>query len=543
MVTLQSVCLSLVLFSALPASPDASSTGLRCVTDYVIDIACEWDSSGVAPNETCRINAEKNSWTPIKKSCELKPVGGPGSPLRRCAFGFDAFLNSLMKLNYIQVICEETVKHNLNDYRPVENIKMNPPGVPIVIISTNETTVSWSPGDPLSSFIFHYKFQVEIKQAHQQWKDALNYTKTHKEPSIAVHMEEAGVYQVRVKVCPQGMDNAQWSDWSPTSSWKAEGVQDGGGRVQATATPELNILDCTSVVVLIAAAVFTLVTVLLLVLYKACPKRRKHQHVPDPSKYFMALNSVHGGNFQEWLSPMFAPEDFLPAQPCRVISSIEVSETVVPSTSTPGPNAPLHSSPDTTTHSSAGGGDNGQSSSPGFSNIGYFTSTFPSSLHMDSYNVYFNYDEGHLLPHRVSLTESDSYERLHRGATLTGYWREPQSPDSGFSTGSQVPSDEEEASVNDVLVIQIDHLLPLPKRPLSRIPCWMPTSETTPSPSAPQLPPPNPGVDGSLPPGGSYNAWPVESALGRSSSMTMEPCRGGYLTIKELQSTYSNKSI
>ena len=81
-------------------------------------------------------------------------------------------------------------------------------------------------------------------------------------------MKEAGVYQVRVKVRPDDQYKAQWSDWSPTSSWRAEGE---GGTADS---PDVKLLDWTSVVVpFVVVAVLTFIIVLLLVLCKTCAKK------------------------------------------------------------------------------------------------------------------------------------------------------------------------------------------------------------------------------------------------------------------------------
>ena len=216
-----------------------------------------------------------------------------------------------------------------------------------------------------------------------------------------------------------------------------------------------------------------------------------------------------------------------------------------------GPDSPAHG-PNSPAHGSSGE-SSGQSSSSCFSNIGYFLSNYPSNLRVESCPVYFTYEEDplHPLPW-PSLTRPDSYELLLRpGITHTarpGCWKEPRSPDSGISEGSQIPSEDEE-SVNDVGTVQFNHPPPLFLPPLSRVACLMHHGET-PAPPAlsqapipPGKPPPNPDGDSSLVHGGSYNAWPVDCTLARCSSMTIRPCGGGYLTIKELQTTYSKKSI
>lgn len=47
---------------------------------------------------------------------------------------------------------------------------MNPPGVPDVNNTANQTWVWWSAGSPVSIFITSFDFQVQVKQENQTWK-------------------------------------------------------------------------------------------------------------------------------------------------------------------------------------------------------------------------------------------------------------------------------------------------------------------------------------------------------------------------------------
>lgn len=236
---------------------------------------------------------------------------------------------------------------------------------------------------------------------------------------------------------------------------------------------------------------------------------------------------------QKWLSPLFAPESFITAQPCDDISPVEVSGTevwdVTDSTSSTTAAFLLNSDPNTP---SDGWNSSGQSSC--FSNIGYFYPKYPSSLFIESCPVYFTYQGDHS---SLSATSS-SYECLERLGRLQS---QPLSPDSGFGMESLAGEDqveEEGKGKKERNVVSVAPPLVLPVSLPARIP---------PGPhhplSLPQLPLHNPESNSAMEPSSSYNAWPVEAALGRSSSMTVEPSCSGYLTINELQNTHSNKSI
>lgn len=213
--------------------------------------------------------------------------------------------------------------------------------------------------------------------------------------------------------------------------------------------------------------------------------------------------------FQAWLNPA---EAFFTTQPSDGISVVEVCDTVMASVSPPSsifPSAPMQSG-----LSDAGGSSSSLSS---FSNIGYFLSSSssgsaPTVRAPPSFTYPDEGDRGNCITRSLCsfFENARSYESLKR---------EPLSPDSGFSFGKE---DESKETDSEVPWDQICPLLVLP----------------------PQHPPKPPLLS---PPHLSANDPPMDSAEGgcvsRSSSMNAQPCRTGYLTLKELHMTFSNKSI
>ncbi|KAK6300094.1 hypothetical protein J4Q44_G00301270 [Coregonus suidteri] len=506
--------------------------GLFCVNDYINNITCMWNSSGIDPDVACQLlgTREQHNGNPFQSSCDLKPLDRPGQghSFRGCSFVFAShYFSSAEHLPSIKVECNGSEVVNLLKYTPINHIKMHPPGIPVIINGTNAT---WSAGSPLSKKIFEYEFQVKVKREDQLWREAQSLTRLKQELLMVLGVEESGIHHIRVRVKPTQPVSTHWSDWSPTASWTSE------GEVSPTF---VNSPDLTLWLVL-SSAFFTLIVVMLLVFYKNQTNNRKHQYVPDPAKYFQPLNSVHAGNFQKWLSPLFSPESFITAQPGEDISPVEVSGTdvwdVTDSTSSTTAAFLLHSDPNTP---SDGWNSSGQSSY--FSNIGNFYHNYPSGLHIESCPVYFIYTGDHSSLSATIITSS-SYERLERLCRLQ---REPQSPDSGFGMEGVEGEDqvmEEGKGKKERVVVPVDHHSPPPLVLPVSLPARIPPGPHHPL-SLPQLPLHNPESNSAMAPSGSYNAGPVEAALGRSSSMTVEPSCSGYLTIKELQNTYSNKSI
>ncbi|XP_063759295.1 interleukin-2 receptor subunit beta isoform X2 [Eleginops maclovinus] len=446
---------------------------------------------------------------------------------------------------YIRVECNGTLMENITNYSPSGHIKMHHPGAPNVSSTANETSISWRPGSPPSTFLKSFNFEIQIKQKHKTWNEAIILFTTVREERIPAGKLK-GHCEVRVRVKPVWSNKpvgykSHWSNWSPTTSWMV------ATNVVETSENEARLLNQTKLIMRgLILGFFLGLIILAMVVYRSCASRGllKGKPVPNPSKYFHSLQSVHGGNLKNWLNPPSVSESFFTAQPLDPISPLEVCESwdVVASTSPScsSTSALLHCS----SHPLAGSGSCGvvdkssSSSSSSFSNMGYFVSSSSgsSSVRTAPNPAYFTYTED--FHNRLHLTlfpapeTSPNYESLKE---------EPQSPDSGFSFGK-----EDEDSTEDQEFVEEDELFDYPPPLLTlplHLPLWMcpnfaATTQPSPTPISPenqqQVDEPAAGDDGS---------WPTAGAMSRSSSMPVEPCRTGYMTLKELQTTFSNKSI
>ncbi|XP_040918625.1 interleukin-2 receptor subunit beta isoform X2 [Toxotes jaculatrix] len=541
-----------VLLSAHAAHTHQGLKGLSCVNDFVSNVSCTWNSTPVAPGVDCLIHGVKVTWVRentrnrklIMRSCKLKQHGTapPG-----CSLVFESKFTFYEYMPSIHIECNGKLLENLTNYDLSSHIKMNPPGVPNVTITANDTWISWNPGSPLSEFIHTFDFQVQVKLKTHTWEGVKTLsTQAQKLRIPACQSKER--CQVRVRVKPSEIvQNTMWSSWSPTTSWMGT----------TTSQDQDWFLDQPSVVqgVMLSVGLF----VIILIIYMSCINKGhlKVKPVPNPSKYFPTLQSVHGENLKKWLNPLSASESFFTAQPHDHISPVEVCESwdVVPSTSpsSSSTGALLHFRSYPSAGSNTSRVADNSSSSSCFSNMGYFMSSSSSSIaQTDPSPAYFIYkDDFHNVHNNhnlhlslcPSLTSSPAYESLKR---------EPQSPDSGFGIGQE---DEEAKNDEKGWDVEGEEASDVhPSSPLLILPLHLPSVVCPPSSSA--LPPPHPPsltqmcsdsqeVD-DVPvaaAGGSYAAWPVASAMCRSSSMPVEPCKTGYLTIKELQTTFSNKSI
>lgn len=265
-----------------------------------------------------------------------------------------------------------------------------------------------------------------------------------------------------------------------------------------------------------------------------------------------------------WLNPLPASESFFTALPCDHISPVELCESksfdVAPSTSPScsSTSALLHykASPSSGSDTSGVVDHYFLSSSSSFSNMDYFLSSSSGvSARTNRNPAYFTYQDNfhtwhdsHNLPTSLCgpFATTRCYESLKR---------EPQSPDSGFGVEKEDEEEKNEEGGECRNDCQTSSLIILPLIVPNKL--CPPSSPPVPSPSPPPPPPSalapaeaspdnpsveTPAVDAG---GATYAAWPQAGSMARSSSVNVEPSKAktGYLTLKELQTTFSNKSI
>lgn len=399
---------------------------------------------------------------------------------------------------------------------------MHPPGTPNVNSSNNETRISWNPGNPRAVFFKSFNFQVQIKHIHQSWDEVKS--EPTEVPEMVIWRKLKGHLQVRVRVKPTRRYGSHWSDWSPVTSWEAH------DRQASSPKEALNPGQAFLFLCLTLALCLGLLSVSVLAIYRCYIRKRpvKEKTVPNPSKYFCTLHSVHGGNFKKWLNPVSVSDSFFVSRPSEDICAVEVCESWDVGTS---------SSPCSTTallHPSSGDKPCSSCSSSCFSNMGYFMSSNNSSSSRTRTSPYFSYPGDVQCAHRKhQLSLCPPFTSIDDGLQ-----REPHSPDSGFGI---VRFEDQHMEVLDDN--QSSPLLHLPLSVSSFPP------ESPPFPSNVNLVFDNQGLEEDAPMAaspavsGNLSAWPVAEPMCRASSLPVDTSKSGYLTLNELQTTFSNKSI
>ncbi|KAM9745679.1 interleukin-2 receptor subunit beta [Menidia menidia] len=519
-----------VLLAGCSSHPHKGSPGLVCTNDFVNTVSCSWTGSWLGPAQDCWIFGEKEIWIrreskPITQSCRLEQLrdAPPG-----CSLVFEKKqFNGAEVMPDIRLQCNGTVVDRLKDFKPKNHIRMHPPGAPNVTSNENGTTISWNlQGNVSLYFKSKFVFEVQIKKSSQPWTEAMTFPSAKME----LKFDKKGRFTARVRVKPGEREGCSWSSWSPTASWGTDGEERSGWWPMVSGF----------------AIGLCLILTVILTFYKCCKSRKllKVRPIPNPSEYFHTLNSNHEGDLKKWLNPLSLSESSFTAQTCENISPVEVCGDwdVIPS---PSPSAGstkalLHPQNYPSSGSDTSGIVCSSSAFSTFSNVGYFISG-SSGDPAYSHHVaeYFTYRDafGHLsrgLGHNLSvdcpLVSCPDYESLKR---------EPESPDSGCGLFGEEEGKDYARGVDLKEKGLSDQTIPLFVFP-QHLPCPSP-------PPAPAHPQTSSGGQPAAVAGtavrGSSTAWLAASAMSRSSSMPVEPSETGYLTLKELQATFSNKSI
>ncbi|XP_061829473.2 interleukin-2 receptor subunit beta [Nerophis lumbriciformis] len=512
-------CLILALLLSLHATDcDATSQGLSCVNDFINNVTCTWHRSSADASRDCWITGHKiksmmeSNSTVISQNCKVqdRANSAPG-----CSFVFENnTFTHFETMPIINTTCNRTLI--LKDYLADRHIQMHPPGLPNVTCADNETVIRWGPSSPLSKLLDNLEYEVHIQHSDPKMEETHTFHSSKPTARIPA-WKLKGKYQVRVRVKPEDMEGSIWSEWSPTTVWATLSENTGWG------------LDATYFI--LAVFIIMAVIAMMLAFYKSIVNKRlfKAKPVPNPSKYFQSLHSVHSGNLKKWLNPHCAAEILDTTQPVDHISPVEVCESrgMGPNNATCAPPPPSPSDSNRLVENSP--------ASSGFSNLDYFVSgSSGSSLPTDPYFAYK--DDAHMLhkAQHLHLTNTSlSWESVRSSA---------QSPDSGFCVGKEDVEIKDEQNTSGEEDQVSGHLsssqLSLPLN----IPVQI---------SGPSSPPPLSQISADSAPtqplmlaaNVSAAGWPVQCTMHRSSSMPVESSKAGYFLLQEIQTTFSNASI
>ncbi|NWU97508.1 IL2RB protein, partial [Upupa epops] len=318
----------------------------------------------------------------ITEHCELQKAEHV-TGLRRCVKTFSKNSNAQCFTTAdsltISVQCQigenRSIPAQIRDFRPLENIKLRPPGnLQLVSKAENTYNLTWSLNISSHYLNGEREYQVRYRTTSQSWEEARNFTIVQDQMWVVFESLLPDLkYEAAVRARPSASSTCKgvWSDWSQTILWTTHADQ--------TLQPVLPaIIACSCVFVVVGTAF--LINSQTLKRFKKILKI----HIPDPEKFFPPLLSVHGGDIQKWLSSPFSTSSFCVNSTTPEISMLEVMQKndqesqFVLSKGTLTPDPPLETS--------------GHSVSSCFTNQGYFFFHLPNSFEIEPCQVYFTYE-------------------------------------------------------------------------------------------------------------------------------------------------------
>ncbi|NXN96635.1 IL2RB protein, partial [Rhinopomastus cyanomelas] len=382
------------LLSLTPLSQTSDSARdaprLTCWYDSRAALFCDWNPGRELLEAPCQLEIlsrftfcnRLSLFEKFTERCEL-PKAEHTTGLRRCVKTFSRNSNTqcftaadrLRMSVHCQIGENRSVPAQIEDFRPLDNIKLRPPGnLQLVSRTDNTYNLTWS-----LSISSHYldgerEYQVRYRTTSQSWEEARIFTIVQDQMWVLLERLLPDLkYEAAVRARPSASSICKgvWSDWSETILWRT--------RADQTSQPVLPALIASTCIFVIVGTAF-LINSRTLGWFKKILKI----HIPDPEKFFPPLVSVHRGDIQKWLSSPFSTSSFCINSITPEISVLEVMQKndqesqLLISKGTLTPDAPLETS--------------GHSASSCFTNQGYFFFHLPNSFEIEPCQVYFTYE-------------------------------------------------------------------------------------------------------------------------------------------------------
>ncbi|NXL33398.1 IL2RB protein, partial [Glaucidium brasilianum] len=377
------------------ASDSAQGTSsLTCWYDSRAALFCDWNPGRDLFEAPCQLEilsklafcdrwfCLKSRLVPLPEHCEL-PKAEHMTGLRRCIKTFSKNSNTqcfttadrLTMSIRCQIGDNRSIPVQIEDFSPLANIKLRPPGnLQLVSKTKNTYNLTWSLNISSHYLDGEREYQVRYRTMSQSWKDARNFTIMQDQMWVMFESLSPDLkYEAAVRARPSTLSTYKgvWSDWSETILWRTHADQ-----TSHQFTPAITVSSC--IVVIIGTAF--LINLWTLKWFKKILKI----HIPDPEKFFPPLVSVHGGDIQKWLSSPFSTSSYCVNSTTPDISMLEVMQKndqesqLLLSKGTLSPDPPLETS--------------GHSVSSCFTNQGYFFFHLSNSFEIEPCQIYFTYE-------------------------------------------------------------------------------------------------------------------------------------------------------
>ncbi|KAF3692291.1 Interleukin-21 receptor [Channa argus] len=287
------VCLLLLWGLTVFIHDVKSSCNVTCSTDYKVLLNCSCSGSLPTFPVPVEVNCRSYEETEVNGSCEIKP------PQSWCAMHLDM----LEDVASIGTVCTARVRHygasevsESSTWDLSDVVKPWPPFDVQVKYTDGFYNISWSNNNSVDDCL---TYRVCISENNGLSQHQVYSLLADKQFILVDHKKLQQHFNytvfVQAKMCPENLYQGPWSEWSPTTNWRTTGGISG--------------YWCYVFLAII------LVLGLLLLGFTQKPYWQKRLQlftfVPKPSEFFKPLYHNYGGNFKEWVNPVFDEYDYL----------------------------------------------------------------------------------------------------------------------------------------------------------------------------------------------------------------------------------------
>ncbi|XP_075962934.1 interleukin 21 receptor, tandem duplicate 1 [Anarhichas minor] len=271
-----------------------TSCNVTCTTDYTVSLNCSCSDSVPTYSGLLTVKCSYEELA-VNESCEVKP------PQSWCVM----YPEMLEEVAFLETMCTATASRQGDQ----GNASVSPewalgdvvkPSPPVNVRVTNTDVfynITWDHSNQDDCLTY----RVRVRDNKEFSKDpALSFFATEKKALLDhTNLQPHVIYTVDVqaKMCPENPYLGPWSEWSSAAHWRIRGTYEGTNGLWWYVT--LSVI---------------LVLVLLLGYFKKPWWQQKLQrilYIPKAEEFFKPLDLIYGGNFKEWVKPVFSEYDYL----------------------------------------------------------------------------------------------------------------------------------------------------------------------------------------------------------------------------------------
>ncbi|KAM7383018.1 hypothetical protein PAMP_002706 [Pampus punctatissimus] len=277
-----------------------TSCSVTCSTDYEDLLNCSYVPDSV-PTYPVLIKVDcsyEDDWA--VSSCEVKP------PQSWCVIYPENFTDVI----FVETECNATIsQQDKVIMTPCESssfvlgdVVKGPPPFNVQVTDTDGLyNITW---DSDNNHCYIYRVRIRVSKdlskdpVLSRLVDPKYFPLDHKK--LQPHTKYT--VDVQAQMCPQYFLQGPWTEWSSSAEWKTRGTSE-----------ENDGINRYRMFLFISLPIIIVLVLLLLGYSQKTFLQKKIQlitYLPKPNEYFKPLYHNYGGNFKEWVNPVFSEYDY-----------------------------------------------------------------------------------------------------------------------------------------------------------------------------------------------------------------------------------------